>query len=158
MIKQTGEGIKETQIENYTNYKLVLESFGCPICLEIVKNPVECKTCQTLYCDECWERMKIDGKPCTMKCSNSKIETANKFVYTVLSKLKITCEICGKSNIDYNLFVIHREICENMASLISSGEIQRQIQKKESQLHDLNTDLENSKINFSNMHTQTNED
>ena len=29
------------------------EAFGCPICYFVVKEPVQCRGCQTLFCEDC---------------------------------------------------------------------------------------------------------
>ena len=141
--KFSGEGIKEEQIENYDQYKKILESFCCPICLDIVKNPLECTKCETLYCEECWEFIKMAGKKCTMNCEKASVKKANKFVLDTLSKLKITCESCQKKNIDYNMYIIHYEVCSHLQNLIGEGEIDRQIALKNIDINALDKEIAN---------------
>lgn len=136
----TGEGIKESQIENFDQYKVILESFTCPICLDIAKNPQQCELCETLYCEDCWEFMKIAGKKCVMHCTAPVIK-ANKFVLDTLSKLRITCETCNKTNIEYNLYIMHYEVCSHLQNLIKSGEIERTITEKKDRLQALDREI-----------------
>ena len=101
-----GSGISEDQIENYQEYQEILKSLNCCICLDIVKNPVECSTCESLYCDECWNLMKISGKKCVINCTTPVIK-ANSFVYNILDKLIIRCDYCGKGGISYSKYIKH---------------------------------------------------
>ena len=105
-----GSGISEDQIENYSEYEEILSSLNCCICLDIVKNPMECSKCQSLYCAECWKTLVIAGKDCVLHCK-SKIVKANKFVFEILNKLKIKCNNCNQGGISYNKFLIHDNVC-----------------------------------------------
>jgi hypothetical protein len=142
----TGEGIKESQIENYDQYRKILESFTCPICLDIVKNPHQCELCETLYCDECWDFIKIAGKKCVMHCT-APVVKANKFVLDTLSKLRITCETCNKTNIEYNLYIMHYEVCGHLQNLVKSGEIERQLEDKRKKIISLDKEIAEIKKN-----------
>lgn len=131
-----GEGIKESQIENFNHYKYILESFICPICLDISKNPLQCKVCEALYCDECYEFLRSEGKGCVYFCKEDIIKKANKFVYDTLSKLKITCETCGKTDIEYNTYINHYEICRNIKYCLDD-KIMSLLKEKRNQLESL---------------------
>ena len=53
-------GINEDYIENYDSFsENILVSLECPICAGILNNPFEFKECQTIYCQECWNQLKI---------------------------------------------------------------------------------------------------
>ena len=140
-----GEGIKESQIENYNQYKIILESYSCPICLDVVKNPWQCDICEQLYCEECWEFVKMGNKQCVFKC-NSNIKKANKFVLETLSKLKITCETCNKTNIDYNLFIYHYEACGQLQNLLQNNDMENLINEYQMKVYELTSGIEKMKI------------
>ena len=84
-------GINEDFIENLGEFpENVLQSLECCICIELVKDPVECKGCQSIYCKECWDQLKIAGKGCVMRCT-SNVDKANKFLFDILKRLKLKC-------------------------------------------------------------------
>jgi hypothetical protein len=140
-----GEGIKESQIENYNQYKVILESYICPICLDVVKNPWQCDLCEQLYCEECWEFIKMGNKQCVLKCT-SNIVKANKFVLDALSKLKITCETCNKTNIDYNLFIYHYEVCGQLQNLLQNNDMEKLINENQMKVYELTACIEKMKV------------
>ena len=47
---------------NYDRYKI--HDFLCEICDDLAINPVRCSDCQELYCKECSDLVKIQGKNC----------------------------------------------------------------------------------------------
>lgn len=136
-----GQGIRQEQIQNYIQFKKILESFICPICLDIVVSPYECELCQTLYCEECWEFTKTSGKKCTMNCEKLAIKKANKFVLNTLSNLRITCDSCNKTNIPYNIYIIHFKVCGPLKALLNNGEINKQISNKKIQIEEIDKQI-----------------
>ena len=95
-------GINEDYIENYDSFsENILVSLECPICAGIVNNPYECKECQTIYCQECWNQLKISNKGCVMRCKNPKDEKANKFVFGLLDKIILKCPLCFEGGLNY---------------------------------------------------------
>lgn len=149
----SGEGIKEQQIDNYSQFASILPSFVCPICLDVVKNPNQCETCDSLYCLECFEFLKTGGGGCVMKCKNAKFKKADRFVLDTLSKLKITCETCKKKNIDYNLYITHFEACVHISNLLNN-DIESLINEKQLKVFELTADNEKLKSTGSLMFTE----
>jgi hypothetical protein len=147
-----GSGINEELVENFEEYKEIIKSLYCCICLDIVKSPFECETCESLYCEDCWEMMKIAGKKCVINCT-APVKRANKFVRDMLSKLKIKCETCNKSGIDYDIYIKHSEACLINKKISTVEELTKVINEKEQKLQELNTELENLKINGSKLKT-----
>lgn len=103
-------GISEDLVENFNEVEELIKSLSCCICLEIVKNPYECENCESIYCYECWNMMKITGKNCVYDCKTPIIK-AKKFVSNMLSKIRFRCQDCQKRNIPYNVYLVHLEIC-----------------------------------------------
>ena len=141
-----GSGIPEDQIENYNEYQEILKSLTCCICLDIVKNPVECTTCESLYCDECWNLMKISGKKCVLHCTTPVIK-ANSFVYEILGKLKIKCETCGKGGISYPKYIKHAESCIMSKKYGTVSELSKKLKEKEDKIAGLKRKLDDLKNN-----------
>ena len=104
-------GINEDYIENIDEFKdNLLMTLECPICAGIVNNPVECKECQTIYCSECWNQLKISNKGCVMRCKKP-VEKANKFVYGLLDKFLLKCPLCHEGGLSYQKFLLHYDCC-----------------------------------------------
>lgn len=147
-------GINEDQIENYQEYKDLINSLGCCICLCIVKSPFECTNCQSLYCEECWDQMKIAGKKCVVHCT-AEVRKANKFVHDMLNKLIIRCDECKKSGIEYKIFVKHIEVCLLNRKISSVEELSKAVKEKDFKILELTTQIENLKINNNNQITNS---
>lgn len=141
-----GSGISEDQIENYQEYQEILKSLNCCICLDIVKNPVECSTCESLYCDECWNLMKISGKKCVINCTTPVIK-ANSFVYNILDKLIIRCDYCGKGGISYSKYIKHSESCSMLKKYGTVDELSKILQEKTKKIASLKKELDDIKNN-----------
>lgn len=144
--KFTGSGISQEIVENYEEFKETIKTYECCICLEIVKSPFECEKCESLYCEDCWELMKISGKKCVINCT-APVRKANKFVLQMLNKLKIRCETCGKSGIEYELYLKHMEVCLINKKISSMTELSRVAKEKEAKIDELSSELENLKLN-----------
>lgn len=106
-------GIPDECIENLDELpSSLVENLECCICSLIVKDPVECSICESLYCQDCFKQLEISGKGCVMRCSNSKIGKANKFIYDILERLKLKCPYCNIGGLDYTMFILHTNVCE----------------------------------------------
>ncbi len=146
----TTSGISEDLVENFSEVEELITSLSCCICLEIVKNPYECENCESLYCYECWNMMKITGKNCVYDCKTAIIK-AKKFVYNMLSKIRFRCKDCQKSNIPYRVYLMHLEICllnnKNMNIDIAYGllaEAKGKVDKLNRELEAVKADKSNS--------------
>jgi hypothetical protein len=131
-----GSGINEDQIENYEENQEMLKSLTCCICLDIVKNPVECSKCESLYCEECWKLMEISGKDCVLHCKKPIIK-ANKFVYQILEKLKIKCENCNEGDISYSKYILHEQSCMLSKKFGSISELEKVVKEKNLEIAEL---------------------
>ena len=93
---------EEKDIVNKEYYAGVQATINCPICLNIIENPVQCDKCQKFFCLNC-----IKGvKECPFRCKNNKY-TSGLLCRQLISELKIKCE-CGKI-INFDHIQKHKE-------------------------------------------------
>lgn len=137
-------GISEDLVENSDECEQLIESLRCCICLEIPKNPYECTNCESLYCFECWEMMKITGKNCVYDCKTPIIK-AKKFIFDMLSKIRFFCEICQKHNIPYKTYLLHMQICRLNTKYINDNECESLLKESKSRIEDLEKEIKKGK-------------
>ena len=141
-------GINEDYIENYDSFsENVLASLECPICAGIVNNPFECKECQTIYCQECWNQLKISNKGCVMRCKNPRIEKANKFVFGLLDKILLKCPLCFEGGLSYQKFLLHYDCCIIANKYGTIEELSKLEKEKDEEIEQLKNDIERLKNN-----------
>eukprot|EP00347_Sterkiella_histriomuscorum_P004689 403359482 len=75
-IKISGEG----DLENH---------YKCIICSGVVFDPVECKSCQNLYCKQCIDKSRYK---CPNKCDNAQFQTIHRLLRNVLNKMTFRCQ------------------------------------------------------------------
>ena len=81
---------EETDIVNVEYYNGIKSMVNCPICLNIIKDPVQCEKCQNNFCSDC-----VKSVPqCPFRCENSNYNPSLS-CKRLLSELKIKCK-CGK--------------------------------------------------------------
>jgi len=62
----------------------------------IVRDPVDCKECDTTYCQACAQEIISRRNRCPKKCSGNQIlevKKVNRFVKELLSEAKFKCDI-----------------------------------------------------------------
>ena len=148
--KYTGAGISEDIVENFEECKESIANLACCICLDIVRSPFECGNCESLYCEDCWDQMKIAGKKCVIPGCTAPVKKANKFVFQMLNKLKLHCNTCGKGGIEYDMYIKHEEACLINKKISSISELTRVLKEKETKILLLKVELENLKITGNN--------
>ena len=90
--------------------------------------------------------MKIAGRKCVINCT-APVKKANKFVHDMLSKLKIRCETCHKSGIDYDIYIKHMEACLINKKISTVDELSKVVKEKEARIEELAGELESLKLN-----------
>lgn len=138
-------GISEDLVENYQECEELIRSLTCCICLEIVKNPYECQNCESLYCFECWDMMKISGKNCVYSCETPIIK-AKKFIFDMLGKIRFLCEDCQKHNIPYKTYLRHMQICKLDRKFSTVEESENLLNESKGRLDDLKAEIEKLKF------------
>ena len=109
-------GIDKAFINNYDEYKLLIDEMLCPICLKVLLDPIECDKCQAIICDNCYFILKSADKNCITEGCKGTYNKANKFIREILSNLKIKCYACSKNNIKYKDYLEHIKVCEEYLS------------------------------------------
>lgn len=71
-----------------------VESFSpdliCSICLCVLEDPLECKTCQTNFCSDCIQPIASSGKLCPNHCT-LKLQKSHRFLRSTLDNLSLKC-------------------------------------------------------------------
>jgi len=140
-----GSGIDEKLVEISGDFQDLVKSFVCCICLDIVKFPMQCEKCESLYCGECWDILKTAGKPCVYNCPASCIKNTRKFVLELLKHLSLRCNMCGVKGIDYHMYVKHIEGCSLNSKFSNREEIQNEIKDKDKRIEILKHELKSLK-------------
>jgi len=96
--------IDESSITNVGDYNLIKEEIICEICYGIAIKPKICKSCETLFCENCINNWKNKNNSCPKRCSNFIIQDAPKVVKKLLDKIEIKCEYC-QNNFKYEIYV-----------------------------------------------------
>ena len=105
MEKYINEG---TVVDNEI-YQLFKESVICPICTNILIEPVMCMKCQNSYCKRCSEDWSKKNDKCPNRCENPNYQRSLE-KNNILSKLKFKCENCGEQ-IFYDKVEKHTNEC-----------------------------------------------
>lgn len=86
-----------------TSKKNVEELIQCKICLGVLITPMDCKQCETSYCEYCinkWLNIRLDCPACLCPL---KLKKTHKQVQYLLDKLKFKCpNFCTKSSMYYS--------------------------------------------------------
>lgn len=77
-------------------YEVCKEFITCPICSNLMIDPVICYRCQNVYCKKCIEKLKTKNENCPNKCDNpifKKVIEGN----NLITRFKFKCiKGCGK--------------------------------------------------------------
>jgi len=94
-----------------------IDSFQCPICTEILENPVEFLNCGNNYCYKCFinvqnsAKKKNEDDKCPL-CSNIPFSVKkNETLKNIISNMEYSCKICLK-HFSYNEFIEHKLKCK----------------------------------------------
>ena len=82
-------------------YNIFKDSIICPLCSNILINPVMCLTCQKVYCKRCIDKWSESNQKCQNGCENPNYQK-NIGKNDILSKLKIKCRKCEKISKHYD--------------------------------------------------------
>jgi hypothetical protein len=108
---------------NVLKAKVKTDNISCPICYNILKEPVECLICHHNFCKECYDKriQFIKDNNLEVKCAlcnknvNGEWKTKKNFLMlNLLKKIQnqnIKCKNCGKQFNNENEKLIHEKIC-----------------------------------------------
>lgn len=133
-------GIDPIFIENRKNYESLINDMKCPMCLKVILEPLECKLCQVLLCENCHFILTLAEQKCVNPKCEGKYEKANKFIREILCALKITCRYCKKTGMNYTDYLKHIDHCQEYLKNPILALIQ-DINKKNDKIEQLNKDI-----------------
>ena len=93
-------------------YNLFKDSVICPICKNILINPVLCLKCQDSFCQKCIDDKSKNNEECLNKCSEPSFQKSMG-KNDILSKLKFNCQKCG-GEYYYHEITKHNETCNSI--------------------------------------------
>lgn len=99
--------------------------FACAICAMVVKEPTECRSCQSLFCSACIQPWRAKNRSCPKKCKgNEDVEfgAVHRFVAQELNDMAFKCrnEHCKLSH-KYSEAIFHLSNCELLLQPCSLG-------------------------------------
>ena len=88
--------ISENNIINEEIYDEFKFSILCPICANIIIEPLICMNCQSSYCKKCINQWTLINEKCPNRCLNPNYQISQE-MNGLLSKLKFQCKFCDKA-------------------------------------------------------------
>ena len=61
----------------------------------VIFDPIECTSCENLYCKECIELWKLNADVCPKRCKNFQTKKINRILKNQLLKLIFKCNYVG---------------------------------------------------------------
>lgn len=144
-----GKSIEINQIENFEQFKNLINNLYCCVCLKIPLCPLECYSCGAIFCDDCYEIMKIASKKCvTFKCDGN-VKTANKFIRENISNFKLFCQFCNLNGIPHSDYKKHLEQnCDKYRVLDNKREKYIQVVRENNEkIEEITKKINNIKLN-----------
>ena len=117
--------INEDSVVEDEFYKVFKDSIICPLCLDVLIEPVMCMRCQNVYCKNCTnDWLKKDNK-CPNRCNDPNYKKCIG-KNDILSKLRFKCKKCGQI-VNYNDCNKHKDVSLIMESfeIIDSNSIDK---------------------------------
>ena len=129
----------ENDIINKEYYNGIKSMVVCLVCLNIVKDPVQCDKCQHYYCSGCIKNLEV----CPLRCLKNKY-SPSLACKQLLSELKIKCK-CGKE-IKYDFIKKHKEEeCEKEDLKNNYFKLKKDYEKLKKEYEKLKKEYEQSK-------------
>ena len=102
------------EIKNIINIdKSLLSDLTCPICFNLVWNPVECDECGSVFCEYCAKKISKSYKSYCPMCKKLFYTKPSKGLKKIFSKIRIKCpyKFCLKNPLYFD-YVKHLEDCD----------------------------------------------
>ena len=98
--------------ELISNQTSVSPTLQCPICRDLVMNPVECKNCSKLFCKYCIDNWLKNTNQCPNKHIFEKKEELDDWIKIALGKIFLKCPFKGcRSDYAYKYWKAHVKKC-----------------------------------------------
>ena len=107
-------GIMKERIVNVDEIKVIEELIKCSICLELLNKPFECRSCGSLFCEDCIQNWLKTKNICPLKCKEFNIAKAGINTKKLLNLVKLKCNNFPDCNFIANYWDIfeHEPKCE----------------------------------------------
>ena len=96
-------------------FKLFKDSVTCPLCHNILINPIMCMKCDGTFCKKCIDDWEKKNLKCPNNCNEPNYQQ-NSIKNDILYKLKFKCEEC-EEEIYYNEMKNHIDKCTHKKDL-----------------------------------------
>ena len=117
-------------------FKLYKDSVICPLCHNILINPIMCMKCDGTFCKKCIDDWEKKNLKCPNNCNEPNYQQ-NSIKNDILYKLKFKCEEC-EEEIYYNEMKNHIDKCTHIKDLsqinIKKNRGMKRITKEEVQI------------------------
>ena len=107
----------ENDLPCYPIYEIFNEKFPdfiCQICLYFVIDPVECLTCNSIFCKKCLYEYTLYSKRCPNRCDIN-YRPVNRILKNLINSVKVPCIYYHKGCreiLTYEVYYSHLKICE----------------------------------------------
>ena len=107
----------ENDLPCYPIYEIFNEKFPdfiCQICLYFVIDPVECLTCNSVFCKKCLYEYTLYSKHCPNRCDIN-YRPVNRILKNLINSVKVPCIYYHKGCreiLTYETYYSHLKICE----------------------------------------------
>ena len=138
--------INENNIINEEIYNEFKFSISCPICTNIIIEPMMCMNCQSSYCKKCINQWNLIDEKCPNRCINPNYQIS-KEMNGLLSKLQFQCKFCNKA-FEYNEMKEHYYSSFDNCQQPKKKNKMRKIENKNAQLFESKNKINSKLIYF----------
>lgn len=78
---------------DYSNTESIAQQLFCPLCFDVLKNPIVHQECRTTFCSSCFS--KCNGKCPTCRSSDLTTVAAPLIIQSLLDELEVRCKHCS---------------------------------------------------------------
>lgn len=82
------------QIIDVASYQIDKPKITCPICKELINNPISCSSCKETYCKDCIYNYAFKNNKCPKNCKSFELVKPRKEIMDLFTKFEILCKIC----------------------------------------------------------------
>jgi hypothetical protein len=94
-MEEVHDYINENNLIKDEAYKRLGCSIKCPICIDIIIEPMQCEKCNNLFCKKCLESWSRVDKRCPNRCKIPNYKNSPE-KEELFSQLKFKCKKCQK--------------------------------------------------------------
>ena len=94
-MEELHDYMNEENIIKNEAYKSLGKSIICPICIDIIIDPMKCEKCNNIFCKQCLESWSRVDKRCPNRCQNPNYKKSSE-KEELFSQLNFKCKKCQK--------------------------------------------------------------